>query len=163
MASKQIDYRPLVDEDPNHFTRKFYQLSSGITNQTLVLLLIFSSIGHFLWPIVWVLHLQYALPNVPNTCGPEKSPYAGLTYDNPVPFRDDSTFLHHNSAVADATWDSWTIEPGIVALPHNFVNKKMLPQAQASPLDKNKGVYVLSSYHSLHCLVSAINLVHLHG
>jgi hypothetical protein len=156
MSSKNVKYRPLDDEDDaNHFaTTKFCQVPNGTaTNRTLVLLLIFSSLCHFIWPVLWVLHVQNAPPN---TCAPERSPYAGLIYDTPIPFRDDSMFVHRNTAIADAAWDSWTIEPGIVALPHDFVNRKMLPQAQASPLDENKGVYVLSSYHSLHCLVSAI-------
>lgn len=125
--------------------------SSFLTNKTLLFLLFFSSLGHLVWPVIWTLHLQH------EPCGPERSPYAGLTYDIPVPFRDVSTFVHHNSVVADATWDNWVVEPGIVALSHSYVNGKMLPQTQDSPLDNKKGVYVLSSYHSLHCLVCKID------
>jgi len=158
MTSKHQKYELLVDKDEQNYSTTSTTKgvpSSTLTNRTLILLLVISSLGHFLWPVIWISHLQYGLTK---TCGPEKSPYAGLTYDVPIPFRDVSMFVHYNRVIADATWDSWVVEPGIVALPHDFVNGKMLPQAQSSPLDEDKGVYILSSYHSLHCLVSKINL-----
>jgi len=152
MASEHKQYKLLVDEDernPLAPTTTNRDSSSTLTNKTLVFLLILSSLGHLVWPVIWALHIQDG-PN--RTCNPEVSPYASLTYDVPIPFHDVSTFVHHNNVVADATWDSWVVEPGIIALPHSYVNGKMLPQAQNSPLDDSKGVYILSSYHSLHCL-----------
>lgn len=155
MASKHNDYKPLAYEDEHNFYTTTQRLTSSTpTNKILILLLIISSLGHLLWPIILASYFQHGLNK---TCNFEVSPYAGLTYDIPTPFRDIPTFVHRNSVVADATWDSWSIEPGFVALTHEFVNGKMLPEAQKSPLDDDKGVYLLSSYHSLHCLVNKID------
>ncbi|KAF4615860.1 hypothetical protein G7Y89_g15255 [Cudoniella acicularis] len=151
MAFKH-EYHLLADENErnHHPSTTTNRAPSGtLTNKTLFILLVLSSAGNFLWPVIWALYLHHGLDK---TCGPEKSLYAGLTYDVPIPFRDVKMFVHYNTVIADATWDSWVVEPGIVALPHEFVNGKMLPQAQNSPLDKDKGVYILNSYHSLHCL-----------
>jgi hypothetical protein len=151
MASQRKGYKRLIDED--NATASSNVSCFTLTNRTLLLLLLVSSLGHCLWPLIWALNQQHRTTHTAS-CEPESSLYAGLKYDVPTPFRDVSTFVHHNRVVADATWDSWVVEPGLVALTHEFVNGKMLPQTQGSPLDKEKGVYLLSSYHSLHCLVS---------
>ena len=83
----------------------------------------------------------------------EKSLYAGLKRDVPIPYRDDTIFSPHNRTLSDAAWDSWVVDPGIVALPHDWVKAKMLPRAQKWPWDDDKGVYLLNGYHNLHCLV----------
>ena len=84
--------------------------------------------------------------------------YAGLERDVPTPYRDDLIFNSPNRSLADAAWESWVVDPGIVALPHNWVKGRMLPQAQHWPWDEDKGLYLLQGFHNMHCLVRKPNI-----
>ena len=79
--------------------------------------------------------------------------YAEISRDTPTPYRDDSIFAPRNRTLSDAAWDAWVADPGIVALPHDWVKAKMLPSAQKWPWDGDKGVYLLNGFQNIHCLV----------
>ncbi|KAL8819487.1 MAG: hypothetical protein Q9191_007724 [Dirinaria sp. TL-2023a] len=114
--------------------------------KVLVLVAILSSCGN----VLWALQAFRSLP--PKALHEDVSLYARLERDVPTPFRDDTIFSHPNRTIADEAWNSWVVDPGIVALPHSWVKGKMLPQAQKWPWDGDKGVYLLNGYHNLHCL-----------
>ena len=114
--------------------------------KTLVSLLLISLGGNLLWA---VRHL-FELHGGADSC---QSLYAGLSRDVPLPYRDDTIFSPGNRTLSDAAWEAWVVNPGIVALPHEWVKAKMLPRAQRWPWDGDKGIYLLNGYHNLHCLV----------
>jgi hypothetical protein len=54
-----------------------------------------------------------------------------------------------NMTALDELWDGMDVNPGVIALPHD----NSLATTQDFPWDKSKGLYMLNSYHNLHCLV----------
>jgi hypothetical protein len=50
-------------------------------------------------------------------------------------------------------WEKLSGDPGVLALSSDFVEEKRLPYALRFPWDKDKGFYLLQSFHNLHCLV----------
>lgn len=61
-----------------------------------------------------------------------------------------------NHSLADERWEALNINAGIVALPDKWATEHNLPPTQRFPWDPTKGVYTLSAFHTLHCLVSSI-------
>lgn len=158
MAFDSNEYQPL----PEHAREKNldqantvkYQVytDNALASRTLVLVAILSCLGNLLWAV-------QALRATPTeTLNRDKSIYAGLERDVPTPYRDDLIFNSPNRSLADAAWESWVVDPGIVALPHNWVKGKMLPQAQHWPWDEDKGLYLLQGFHNMHCLVRKPNV-----
>lgn len=115
MLFKHRAYTTLAaSDDEKHHTTLNSQLPFSLTNKSLIFFLAISSMGHILWLVILT---SYLLSELAKPCGHEKSPHVGLTNDVPLPFWDITIFIHRNSVVAEMTWDSWTIEPGIVTLP----------------------------------------------
>jgi hypothetical protein len=81
--------------------------------------------------------------------------YVGLENNQPIAYEEDTPYTDHNETAADATWEALSIDVGVVALGDDWVKEKGLPPAQRFPWDHSKGIYVLSAYHSLHCIVCA--------
>lgn len=127
-----------------------YPASNTLAVKVLAIVAILSSCGN----VLWALQALHSIPAKP--VHEDISLYARLERDVPIPYRDDMIFSHHNRTIADEAWNSWVVDPGIVALPHDWVKHKMLPQAQHWPWDGDKGVYLLNGYHNLHCLVCQI-------
>ena len=105
------------------YERKNSTYRSSSTNKlmikALVLITIASSFGNFLWAIRTLRDndLSCRCPTSPSSH--EKSLYAGLDYDIPIPFRDGLIFSLKNRSLSDAAWENWVVDPGIVALPHD--------------------------------------------
>lgn len=60
----------------------------------------------------------------------------------------------------DQEWDGLHVDDlGIIALPDTYVEKMSLPPSRRFPWDETKGVYLLNSYHNLHCLVRPFYVV----
>lgn len=57
-----------------------------------------------------------------------------------------------NQSVSDIAWSGFTTN-GFVAIPHREAARAGLPAAEDFPDDADKGVYVLSGFHELHCVV----------
>ena len=157
MAADRKEYQPLcqhVYEDgidqSNRPIRQVFPATRLATN-ALIVVAILSSLGNVLWALQAIRASSAETPN------DGRSLYAGLERDVPTPYRDDTIFASHNRTIADAAWDSWVVDPGIVALPHDWVKDKMLPQAQHWPWDKNKGIYLLNGFHNIHCLVCVLS------
>ena len=154
MAFEKNKYTRLFDqaEDdrPHHGDERgsCVPVTNKLTSRALVVVAIISCLGN----LIWVSHFIRASPTASQSM--DRSLYAGLERDVPMPYRHDTIFAHHNRSIADAAWDSWVVDPGIVALPHEWVKAKMLPQSQHWPWDKDKGIYLLNGFHNLHCLVS---------
>ena len=121
--------------------------STNAVTKVLTIIALLSSFGNLLWA------LQAFQTSSVQPLNEDRSIYASLERDVPTPYRDDTIFSSHNRTIADAAWDSWVVDPGIVALPHGWVKAKMLPQAQHWPWDGDKGIYLLNGFHNLHCLV----------
>ncbi|KAJ5116615.1 hypothetical protein N7456_000963 [Penicillium angulare] len=57
-----------------------------------------------------------------------------------------------NTTETDMLWDSILPSHGIIALDREQAGKQNLPDSMYLPSDHTKGVYLLESYHYLHCL-----------
>ncbi|KAI9666258.1 MAG: hypothetical protein M1821_004193 [Bathelium mastoideum] len=63
------------------------------------------------------------------------------------------SFFSENETRNSEAWDNIDLGPGTVALSDDYVAQMGLPKAQRFPWDKTKGIYVLNSYHNMHCLI----------
>lgn len=76
-----------------------------------------------------------------------------------IPISEHNLYTHHNETARDEAWNAINVDTGTVVLSTDFVAKFGLPEAQPFPWDPEKSVYVLSSYHSLHCVVSRVHFL----
>ena len=77
-----------------------------------------------------------------------------LKYSQELPLPSDTQYCTTpNETHMDFLWESVGDFPGLVALDANFVREKQLPATYEFPWDSSKGVYILASWHNLHCLV----------
>lgn len=59
-----------------------------------------------------------------------------------------------NKTETDLLWDAIRPSHGLIALDREMAKGQNLPESMYLPDDHSKGVYLLESYHYLHCLVS---------
>ena len=80
---------------------------------------------------------------------------AGLYRDLPTEIVEHTDYDSPNRTIENAAWDNPDLLPehGFVALDDSWAASKDLPTTQRWPWDKNKGVYILTSSHELHCVV----------
>ena len=69
---------------------------------------------------------------------------------------NESDYRSPNRTIENAAWSNSNLLPehGFVALDDIWAASKDLPTTQRWPWDKKKGVYILTSSHELHCVVS---------
>ena len=60
----------------------------------------------------------------------------------------------HNATEDEELWANTNYDAGQVALDDDYARAMGLPRAQRFPWDPTKGVYLLTAYHNLHCVVS---------
>lgn len=70
-------------------------------------------------------------------------------------------YTDENTTAAEELWEKLSGDPGVVALPQDYVKSMQLPHAYRFPWDEDKGVYLLQGFHNLHCLVR-VRLPHRH-
>lgn len=118
----------LYDELPS----KYCTLSTCYSFLLAVLFLLFVNTA------LTLLHLAHLRRNIPTE----------------ILANDDYDSL--NRTVQDAAWNDRDIEPwnGFLALDEDYAIAQGLPHSQRWPWDLSKGVYVLTSAHELHCVVS---------
>ena len=144
-------YQPLFTqaEENDHASKLNTHITSSNTLafRILALVAVIASLGNALFAVYTFRSMST------ETSNKDRSLYAGLEREIPVPYRDRTMFNNPNRSISDAAWDDWIVDPGIVALPNNWVKGKMLPQAQHWPWDEDKGLYLLQGFHNIHCLV----------
>lgn len=59
-----------------------------------------------------------------------------------------------NMTALDQLWYDMDVNPGIIQLPKDT----RLGSTQTFPWDQSRGLYMLDSYHTLHCLVMFLDL-----
>ena len=69
-------------------------------------------------------------------------------YYKETPYSDND-----NASLTASLWHDIDIDSGVIALSDDYVASKSLLPAQRFPWDPTKGIYILHSYHNLHCLV----------
>ena len=145
------DYQPLFTQakENDHACKQDPPITSSNTLafKILTFVAVISSLGNALFA---VYTFQSSSDGSWNR---DRSLYASLEREIPVPYRDRTMFNSPNRSISDAAWDGWIVDPGIVALPNDWVKGKMLPQAQHWPWDEDKGLYLLQGFHNIHCLV----------
>lgn len=67
-------------------------------------------------------------------------------------FHTYTEYSNVNQSISDIAWSHFTTN-GFVAIPHREAARAGLPAAEDFPDDAEKGVYVLSGFHELHCVV----------
>lgn len=83
---------------------------------------------------------------------------AGLSLDKSVAFPYSTGFGPEvtNHSLLDERWEAIDINPGVVAIPDDWADEHNLAPTQRFPWDTSKGVYLLTAFHTLHCLVSEL-------
>ncbi|KAI1132269.1 hypothetical protein F5Y10DRAFT_218497 [Nemania abortiva] len=77
------------------------------------------------------------------------SPISGLRPSKPVIFTDKTPWGDTSNMTAlDELWYTMDVNPGVIQLP----KQSHLGSTQDFPWDETKGLYIINSYHSLHCL-----------
>ena len=81
---------------------------------------------------------------------------ASLYQDVPTEIVKHTDYNSPNRTIENAAWNNPDLLPehGFIALDDFWSASKGLPTAQRWPWDKTKGVYILTSSHELHCVVS---------
>lgn len=81
---------------------------------------------------------------------------AGLYRDMPTEIVKYADYNSPNRTIENAAWDNTDLLPeqGFIALDDSWAASKGLPTSQRWPWDNSKGVYILTSSHELHCVVS---------
>ena len=81
---------------------------------------------------------------------------AGLYRDMPTEIVKYTDYNSPNRTIENAAWDNPDLLPehGFIALDDSWAASKSLPTGQRWPWNKSKGVYILTSSHELHCVVS---------
>jgi hypothetical protein len=59
-----------------------------------------------------------------------------------------------NQTASNELWDKISSSHGLIALDHQFAKENQWLESMPVPGDEGKGLYLLESYHQLHCLVS---------
>ncbi|MCJ1383298.1 hypothetical protein MMC17_006411 [Xylographa soralifera] len=77
---------------------------------------------------------------------------ANLRLDLSRPMTHMTEYGGPNMTLTGPLWEAIEFDPGLVALPYEWTDKKGLPRGQKFPWDTSKGIYVLNGYHNLHCL-----------
>ncbi|KAF2152809.1 hypothetical protein K461DRAFT_294446 [Myriangium duriaei CBS 260.36] len=82
------------------------------------------------------------------------SRYAHLSRNTTTEFFLHTAHASTNRTIQEAAWNEAEIDPwtGIVALDQGYVKDLNLLPSQKWPWDSTKGVYVLNSFHELHCV-----------
>lgn len=63
-----------------------------------------------------------------------------------------------NQTASNELWDKISSSHGLIALDHQSAKEKQWLESMPVPGDEGKGLYLLESYHQLHCLVSLTSL-----
>ncbi|KAI1770219.1 hypothetical protein F4818DRAFT_433836 [Hypoxylon cercidicola] len=81
-----------------------------------------------------------------------QSRHAGLERNVPIQIYPMTEYTGENITAVEELWEKLSGDPGVVALPQDYVVAKQLPHAYRFPWDEDKGVYLLQGFHNLHCL-----------
>lgn len=68
-------------------------------------------------------------------------------------------YVSKNLTEADATWSKPVVGYGVVALDRQWALRKGLSPSRPWTLDVSKNLYVLQSYHAIHCVVRKLRTV----
>ncbi|KAI0115747.1 hypothetical protein GGR51DRAFT_361196 [Nemania sp. FL0031] len=83
-----------------------------------------------------------------NDC--EAPPLGGLRTDQHHVFADSALWTDMSNLTAlDKLWDDMNVDTGVIQLPKDI---DRLGDTQTFPWDLSRGLYMLESYHTLHCL-----------
>lgn len=58
-----------------------------------------------------------------------------------------------NLTAVSELYEGWNGDKGVIALHDDYVEEMGLPRALRYPHNDNYGVYLLQSFHNMHCLV----------
>lgn len=85
---------------------------------------------------------------------------AGLYRNVPTEIVEHTDYDSPNRTIENAAWDNPELRPehGFIALQTSWADAKGLPATQPWPWDKTKGIYILTSSHELHCVVTISSL-----
>ena len=74
-----------------------------------------------------------------------------------LPWTDTTDYTSKNLTLADEMFKTLSADEGVIALPIEWAKEKGLPISTGLfPWDKNKRMYVVNGYHSIHCIVRPI-------
>lgn len=86
-------------------------------------------------------------------------PLAGLVRDVNRPWTNTTDYVSSNMVIQDQAWNALEDENhvGTVALSDEYAHAHGLLDSQRWPWDSKKGIYVLTGFHQVHCVVRRIS------
>jgi len=81
-----------------------------------------------------------------------KSKYAHLERNIPKAMPQITEWTSDNLTAVSELWEGWNGDKGVVALHDDYVQEMGLPRALRYPSNDKYGVYLLQSFHNMHCL-----------
>ena len=78
---------------------------------------------------------------------------AQLSWNTPGEFVYNGIYDSQDTESTEEAWENLRYDVGSIALSDEYVKSTGLPIAQRFPWDESKGLYFISAYHSIHCLV----------
>ncbi|OTB02917.1 hypothetical protein M426DRAFT_12957 [Hypoxylon sp. CI-4A] len=132
-----------VDEDEKEPVSRTRNLVLGRLSPSFILInvLVISLVVNAIQLGVWLRERAAA-----NRC---RSPVAGLRPSKLVSFGEKTEWSDTSNMTAlDELWYGWDVNQGVIQLPKD----SHFGSTQDFPWDESKGLYMLNSYHGLHCL-----------
>ncbi|KAL9055319.1 MAG: hypothetical protein Q9162_003626 [Coniocarpon cinnabarinum] len=123
----------------------------------LLPLLILSSVANIIQALLltssWHNFIHHTQPN-PGAISSDVSAYAELRLDPNVHFPYSTGYGPEvtNHSLLDERWEAIDINAGVVAMSDDWAFEHNLAPTQRFPWDPSKGVYLLTAFHTLHCL-----------
>ncbi|KAJ5733452.1 hypothetical protein N7493_002238, partial [Penicillium malachiteum] len=78
---------------------------------------------------------------------------AGLAFDVPVSYFQNTEYNSENQTLADEMWESLSLDGMVIAPTNEWIQEKGLPESWPFPWDpSNRRLYFLKVYHHIHCL-----------
>ncbi|MCJ1380089.1 hypothetical protein MMC17_003192 [Xylographa soralifera] len=175
MSTRLEQYRLLQDETQVGSKESFDDIDGsksdqepGISNgsfsrtpaqkpQCFTLFFILSTATNIILAALLAISLFYATSRsraVLSTPPTALSPYARLPRDPSAPFPYSTGYGPSvtNHTLLDLRWEAIDINPGVVAIPSAWATQHNLSPTQPFPWDPSKGVYLITAFHTLHCL-----------
>jgi hypothetical protein len=141
------DALPLMSEDgASSYGEKYFRSADSIQSRKYLLLRLLLVISLSI-NIILVILVFFT-----SGTAESRSKFGKLRRNHEEPYVHLTQFSSENDTLQDQLWHNINVDHGVVALSDEWAVQHGIRTAQRFPWDQSKGVYILHSYHNLHCL-----------
>jgi hypothetical protein len=101
------------------------------------------------WPSIWLSIITCTITDAEPPAIVPPLPKKAVQFSWYTPYNNVE-----NQTASNELWDKISSSHGLIALNHQSAKEKQWLESMPVPGDEGKGLYLLESYHQLHCLVS---------